>query len=119
MKEVKQARPQSSNGNGNGNGARPEKQVASELRDHPEMEKLMFGQVLKPYLEKLEALGTPPEDVNRIYLQSAINFLSSSSTSRALQTRKLERLYVDSKLSRIITPARKEIALEANIEYDL
>lgn len=78
---------------------RTEKQIASELRDHPNMEKMMFEQVLEPHLTRLESLDATAVDVQKVYLQLATVFLFSSSTQRALQTKRLEGLYVDNKLS--------------------
>ncbi|MBI4092206.1 MAG: hypothetical protein HY427_03320 [Candidatus Levybacteria bacterium] len=101
---------------------RTEKQIASELRDHPNMERVMFEQVLEPYLTRLESLGATAIDVQRVYLKLATAFLFSSSTQRALQTRRLEELYVDHKLSLKSNHEKQNdngigITLEAGIEH--
>lgn len=101
---------------------RTEKQIASELRNHPNIEKMMFEQVLEPHLIKLESLGTPDIDVQKVYLQQTTAFLFRSSTGRALQTKRLETLYADHKHSSIPSSEKPKhdgagITLEHGIEY--
>lgn len=118
MKEIKRNQSQARNGN----GVKPEKQIASELRHSPIMEKIMFEQVLEPHLTRLERLGITFVDVQKAYLKLATAFLFSSSTQRALQTRRLEELYVDHKHSPKSNYEKQNhngigIALEPGIEH--
>lgn len=61
-------------------------------RESPQVEKLMFGEALSSYLEGLEALGVPAEDIEKFYLGQVVVFLNSSSTQKVKHTERLHSI---------------------------